>query len=60
MTYLEGRATGSHANTSRSHFEEDNVWGWDDPAMNQDDKKYATVMKTSNNLKHSETLPPRR
>jgi hypothetical protein len=39
------------ANGNHIHHEEDNVWGWDDPAMNQNDKKYATIVKSCKTLK---------
>lgn len=45
MAYVLNRTMD--ANGNHIHHEEDNVWGWDDAAMPEDDKKYAKILKNS-------------
>lgn len=43
MAYVMDRtldADGNHV-----HHEEDKIWGWDDAAMPEEDKKYAKIIK---------------
>lgn len=35
------------ANGNHIHHNEDNVWGWDDTAMLEEDKKYAKIIQAT-------------
>lgn len=42
MAYIKDRTTDENGN--HVHHDEDNVWGWGDVAMHEDDKKYVTIL----------------
>jgi hypothetical protein len=43
MAFVQKRMFDDDGN--HIHHEGNNVWGWDDPAMKDEDKKYAKVVK---------------
>lgn len=42
MKYIKDRTTD--ANGNHIHHPEDTIWGWDDAAMPEEDKKYVTIL----------------
>lgn len=43
LAYVKDRTTD--ANGNHIHHEEDTIWGWDDEAMPEEDKKYVTIIR---------------
>lgn len=41
LAYVKERTTD--ANGNHVHHDEDTIWGWDDEAMAEEDKKYVTI-----------------
>lgn len=42
LAYVNDRSFD--ANGNHIHHEEDMIWGWDDKAMSEEDKKYVTIL----------------
>lgn len=43
MAYIQERSTDASGN--HIHHEEDTIWGWDDAALPEEDKKYVTILR---------------
>lgn len=44
LAYVHDRTVDENGN--HIHHEEDNVWGWDDAAMPEEDKKCVTIINS--------------
>lgn len=42
LAYVKDRSVD--ANGNHIHHEEDMIWGWDDKAMSEEDKRYVTIL----------------
>lgn len=47
MAYVKDRTTD--ANGNHIHHDEDSVWGWDDDALPEEDKKYVKITHAHKN-----------
>lgn len=45
MAYVKDRTVDENGN--HIHHEEDMIWGWDDKALSEDDKKFVSILGRS-------------